>query len=177
VALKGAVSWLCRTSFFEDTAQPGRPRSRFEGAGREIGFGYRWLIAMLVREGMPVNPKRACTGCIARKVSDEDSATMPEAIVLDSGSSNLPVLHYRVSVDHARPLNRVERFVGRFKHNRQDSNWTWLSRCYRCGRDHKQVLHQAQVLRQIEPPLPPLTHQNNVRYVRKNDEATQFARS
>jgi hypothetical protein len=67
---------------------------------------------------MLVDTKRACTGCIARKVSDEDSATMPEAIVLDSGSSNLPVLHYRVSVDRARPLNRAERLVGRLQYLR-----------------------------------------------------------
>ena len=58
---------------------------------------------MLVREGMLVNPKRACTGCIARKVSDEDSATISEAMVLDSGSSNLPVVHYRVSHSPAEP--------------------------------------------------------------------------
>jgi hypothetical protein len=36
---------------------------------------------MLVREGTRINAKRACTDGIARKVSDEDSATMPEAIV------------------------------------------------------------------------------------------------
>lgn len=101
---------------------------------------------------MLVNPKRACTGCTAREVSDECSATISEAMVLDSGSSNLPVFHYRVSVDRARPLNHAERLVGRFKHNRDDSNRAWLSRCHRFGRDHKQVLHQAQVLRHLEPP-------------------------
>jgi hypothetical protein len=60
---------------------------------------------------------------------------MPEAIVLEKGPSNLPVLHSLVSVHRARPLlNHAERSFGRFKHNRHDSNGSWLSRRYRFGR-------------------------------------------
>lgn len=80
MALKGTVPG-CTVHRFPRHGTTKQTTIATEGTGREVGFGDRWLIAMLVREGTRVNAKRACTGGTARKVSDEDSATMPEAIV------------------------------------------------------------------------------------------------